>query len=454
MENLWKTLILSRKEGGAFHLIGSFLGLFFFRYQKDCTFPILMEKTPKILSPSTRMEQLEHELHLKKLQMNSLLAITQAINNNLHEEGLYKMYNSFVTWDLGIKRLALLVNNQGKWQMVTSKGIQKKKFTKDDIPLSLSEPTKAEKNKSTFLNQFDFIIPVRHKDHPIACAYLGGIAGELDAYDKIQFITAITNFIAVGVENKRLFRAKVEQEVMNKELSLASEIQQMLLPKTLPNQTTFEIDKIYRQHSQVGGDYYDYFPLDGDRFAFCIADISGKGISAALLMANFQAILRGLIFKETSLTTLVQQLNKSIFEVTKGERFITFFIGILDLPNNTLSYINAGHIPPIMISQSKVTTLRDGCLVLGAIEQLPMIEMGYEELSRPNLIFSFTDGITDLTNDEGNYLSEEKLIDFSKEHFHLSANQFNEKLYQYVLDFKGAQSFPDDITVLTCKIKK
>ena len=413
-----------------------------------------MEKIPKILTPSTRTERLEHELHLKKLQMNSLLAITQAINNNLDEEGLYKMYHSFVTWDLGIKKLALLVNNQGKWEMVTSKGIQAENFSKDDIPLSLSEPSKADKNKSVFLSQFDFIIPVRHKEHPIACAYLGGIAGEPDTYDKIQFITAITNFIAVGVENKRLFRAKVEQKVMNKELSLASEIQQMLLPKTLPNHATFELDKIYRQHSQVGGDYYDYFPLDGDRFAFCIADISGKGISAALLMANFQAILRGLIFKETSLTTLVKQLNKSIFEVTKGERFITFFIGIVDLPNNTLSYINAGHIPPIMISQSKVVTLGNGCLVLGAIEPLPEIQMGYEELSKPNLIFSFTDGITDLTNAQGAYLSEEKLINFSKTHFHLSANHFNDKLYQYVLDFKGTQPFPDDITVLTCKIKK
>ena len=414
-----------------------------------------MEKSPKIYPAGSRIDQLEHELHLKKLQMNSLLAITQAINNNVNEQGLYAMYRSFVTWDLAIPKLAFCVTSDEKWEIVAHKNITlpQPSFDYTQLSIKFKEPSKIKKGVHPFLDQFDFAIPVRHKNQPIACAFLGGMEENESTYDKIQIITAITNFIAVALENKRLFRAKLEQELMQKEFQLATEIQEMLLPKNLPNEKEFELSKIYRQHSQVGGDYYDYFPLDENRFAFCIADVAGKGISAALLMANFQAVLRGLIFQKSTLKELVSTLNHSIFQVTKGERFITFFIGIVDLAKNQLTYVNAGHIPPILAQADQTKTLRKGCLILGATEHLPFVQIGEESVNETSLIFTFTDGVTDLTNEEGQYLTEEKLIQFSNSHFHLSSKEFNDSLFQFVQDFKGDLPFPDDFTVLTCKIK-
>ena len=413
-----------------------------------------MEKSPKIYPAGSRIDQLEHELHLKKLQMNSLLAITQAINNNVNEQGLYAMYRSFITWDLGIPRLALCVMSDNKWEIATKKNINIPDIHVDFSPLAIKfkEPAKIPKGTHPFLDQFDFAIPVRHKNQPIACAFLGGMEENESTYDKIQVITAITNFIAVALENKRLFRAKLEQELIQKEFQLATEIQEMLLPKNLPNTKTFELSKIYRQHSQVGGDYYDYFPLDDNRFAFCIADVAGKGISAALLMANFQAVLRGLIFQKSTLKELVITLNHSIFQVTKGERFITFFIGIVDFDQSTLTYVNAGHIPPIFAQAKRTKTLRKGCLILGATEELPFVQVGEETIDETSMIFTFTDGVTDLTNNKGQYLTEEKLIHFSNNHFHLTSKEFNDALFQHVEEFKGDLPFPDDFTVLTCKI--
>lgn len=414
----------------------------------------IMEKATKIPKSLSRIEQLENDLHRNKLQMNSLLAITQAINNNVTEDGLFKMYESFVTWDLGVNRLALFVYQEAEQKIVVSKGVNTE-LINDKLGVftqNFKEPTKIKKGQHPFLDQFTFAIPVRHKNQPIACAFLGGM-DEKNLYDQIQVITAVTNFLSVAIENKRLFREKIKQEVIQKEFELASEIQQMLLPRSLPTKDSFELAKIYRQHSQVGGDYYDYFHLDKNRFAFCIADVAGKGISAALLMANFQAILKGLIFRNSTLKDLIINLNEAIFKVTKGERFVTFFIGIINLQSKSLTYVNAGHIPPIMVDNDGVSTLRKGCLILGATGTLPSIEIGFEHFDTPSTIFSFTDGVTDLVNAKNEYLTENKLIAFSKEHFRLSAESFNEALYRFVLDFKGEKSFPDDFTVLTCKIK-
>jgi len=413
-----------------------------------------MEKSSKIYSEGSRIDRLEHELHLKKLQMNSLLAITQAINNNVNEQGLYAMYRSFITWDLAIPKLALCVTSNDKWEIATQKNITvPDNFDYTQLSSRFKEPSKIQKGEHPFLEQFDFAIPVRHKNQPIACAFLGGMEENESTYDKIQVITAITNFIAVALENKRLFRAKLEQELIQKEFQLATEIQEMLLPKNLPQEKNFELSKIYRQHSQVGGDYYDYFPLGDKRFAFCIADVAGKGISAALLMANFQAVLRGLIFQKSTLKELVTTLNHSIFQVTKGERFITFFIGIIDFNDNSLTYVNAGHIPPIFAQANTTKTLRKGCLILGATETLPFVQIGHETIDETSLIFSFTDGVTDLTNEKGQYLTEEKLIHFTNQHFHLPPKEFNDTLFQHVNKFKGDLPFPDDFTVLTCKVK-
>ncbi|MBK7219769.1 MAG: hypothetical protein IPH94_00070 [Saprospiraceae bacterium] len=130
------------------------------------------------------------------------------------------------------------------------------------------------------LRDFDIIIPVFHKDHPIAYSLIGGIKDKDDLFNKIQFITTITNIIAVAIENKRLFKRQLEQEKYKTELLLAQDVQSMLIPDSLPSNDRYAISKIYKPHYNVGGDYIDYIKYDEDRFAICIADISGKGVAA------------------------------------------------------------------------------------------------------------------------------------------------------------------------------
>ncbi len=273
-----------------------------------------------------------------------------------------------------------------------------------------------------------------------------------DWSDNLPYVVTVTNIVATAIENKRLFKKQLQEERLRKEMDMGTEMQLMLVPTTLPNIGLQQLDSIYKPHSSIGGDYFDYIPLDKDRFAFCIADISGKGVAAALLMANFQGYLHSMIHKTTDLKTLVEDLNEAVLRTTKGERFITFFIGIFDRSTQSLNYINAGHTPPVMIMQNEIHRLQDGCTILGIFPKLPQIQSGFIQLTTDVLILSFTDGLTDIFNENNDYFNDDIVEHFALANSNLSAKDFNISLLEQVDLFRGDTDYPDDFTVLTCKI--
>lgn len=248
------------------------------------------------------LEKLEKDLNLKELQIKSLLTITQAINDNVSAEGLFNMYRSFLSWELGITHMALFIpseENEESWQCATHINIEESVQNDTELITFLKGHKRLHTVKSDdpeILRQFDIVIPVFHKKNPIAYSLIGGIKSKDDLYNKIQFITTITNIIAVAIENKRLFKRQIIQERLKKEIELASNVQKMLIPDDLPMTDHYEISSIYKPHFNIGGDYLDFIDFDRGRFIFCIADISGKGVAAALLMANFQAMIQSLIY--------------------------------------------------------------------------------------------------------------------------------------------------------------
>ena len=400
------------------------------------------------------IETLERELNLKHLQINRLLNITQAINNNVSAEGLFNMYNSFLSWEIGVRKMALFVKEDFGWMCATSIGIPSE-LLEEEVTDRLSKCTRlnnVEGSDHPLIKEFDVVIPVRHKDQPIAYVFIGGFSEDEDMYNKVQFITTITNIIAVAIENKRLFRRQLEQERLKREMELAGEMQKMLIPNTLPHKDCYELASIYKPHLGVGGDYFDFIEFENGKIVFCVGDISGKGIAAALLMANFQANFHTLINKRTSLDEFIRDLNTSVNLITQGERFITFFIAEYDINSRTLSYVNAGHNPPVLVNKDVVYPLDKGCTILGSFEELPTVEVGSLEIDGEAVVLSFTDGLTDLKDDNGDYFSEQMLYDFTAKHYRSTAKEFNAKLMEHIEVFKGDQAYPDDFTVLTCKL--
>lgn len=412
-----------------------------------------MPELTDIKRTMSRIEKLEREVNLKQLQINSLLAITQAINENVSSEGLFSMYNSFLRWEIGIRKMALFFKESGHWDCKTSLGIDDK-LLEQDISAELSRYRSkqgVQNSEHPLIREFDLVVPVLHKDNAIAYAFIGGFQDNDDVYNKVQFVTTITNVIAVAIENKRLFKQQLRQEVLNREVELAAEIQRSLVPSRLPSGNNYELSSIYKPHFAVGGDYFDVVEFSDSSIIFCIADITGKGVAAALLMANFQAILHTLVMRCQTLEEMVQEMNASVFKITQGDRFITLFLAKYDTESRTLYYINAGHTPPLLVMNGEVERLKNGCTVLGWLPELPFLEIGGICLCDDALVFSYTDGLTDVQNAAGEPFGEDNLIRFMQDNAKTSAKELNKKLLAHIETYREREPFPDDITVLTCK---
>lgn len=271
-------------------------------------------------------------------------------------------------------------------------------------------------------------------------------------FNKVQFITTLTNIVAVAIENKRLFRKQIEQERLRREMELAGEMQHMLIPNNLPKKDCYELASIYKPQLGVGGDYFDYVELDDSKFAFCIGDISGKGMAAALLMANFQSLFHTMINKRRPLDEFIKELNAALFNITQGERFITFFVAEYDIVERTLHYVNAGHNPPFMVRDGELHLLKRGCTILGSFPELPEVQIGKIKIASEALLLTYTDGLTDIQDEQDEFMNQEKLQEFVQANYRLSASDFNKALWEYTEAFIGAQKYPDDFTILTCKL--
>ncbi len=309
--------------------------------------------------------------------------------------------------------------------------------------------------KSKTNDFFDIVIPVYHKDRPLAYVLIGDIVEHKQDVSPVvkhlPFIQTLTNIIIVAIENKRLFKENLEKIALKKELELASKMQTMLFPEELPNNSKFHFNAFYLPNQEVGGDYYDFIKLSEEEYLICIADISGKGLSAALLMSNFQANLRALCNYNSDLKELSIELNKKVIQNAKGEKFITFFCARYNTVSRELQYINLGHHPALLFQDNKMNELDKGSIGLGMLDELPQIESGRISVNNNAILFLFTDGLTENLNSNDEFFSLEKISNVFLNNIDESVEILNEKIINEVILHKENNTFGDDITILTGK---
>jgi len=401
---------------------------------------------------------LKKRIELKELELNALLEITQAINENLSEELLYKIYNFTLRANLNIKKLALFVLDD-EWTCKVNYGTETNFFKEKphDKFLKFRTITSIEDdcNCGAF-EEFNTVIPVQHKDKVLAFVFVGGkISSHTNRFEKASttFLQAISNLIIVAIENKKLARRQLRQEAFRKELEIAKDVQKFLFPETLPYGLRLKIEASYLPHHTIGGDYYDYIPINKNQFLICIADVSGKGIPAAIIMSNFQAQLRTLVRQTPNLSEIIEELNYQILENAKGENFITFFVAIYDHQLKTLVFVNAGHNPPVLIDKKgDLKLLKDGTTVLGAFHPLPFINEGFITDLDDFLYFSYTDGLVEALNEKEKEFGEERLIKFLKAHAEDDLKKIHNQLLTEVDQYRGSIQYNDDITMLSCRV--
>ncbi len=400
-------------------------------------------------------QDIKTRLDRKELELNALLEITQAINANVPESSLYKIFHFTLRSNLDIRKLALYVFDE-RWNCQANFGT-KTNFLKlqldDRFHLIRQVHKMKEFDEECEFHEFDVVIPVAHENQTLAVVFVGGVHPLDNFQDGIRFIQALSNIIIVAIENKKLARKQLEQEAFRKELEIASDVQQFLFPDKLPNTDRLKLEASYLPHDLVGGDYYDYIPINKNQFLLCVADVSGKGIPAALMMSNFQASLRTLLRQMPNLTEIVEALNYQVLENAKGEKFITFFGAIYDINLKTLVYVNAGHNPPILWTRKEgIRMLEEGSTVLGAMHPLPSLREGFITDLDDFLLFCYTDGLTETVNEESAEYGAQALIDYFEKNHHKDLKTIHQDIIVGLDGFKGKNSYRDDITMLSCRV--
>lgn len=391
---------------------------------------------------------------MRDFKLNALLEITMAINENRPTADLLELYSRVLKNDLDIQKLLLFTEEQS-WKCLLKYGIagEIRDITDEDF-------FNQSGDISTFVNEesFEIVIPVYHDEEPIAYLLVGDVEdgiGTSPAIKHMQFIQTLTNVILVAIKNKNLVEESLRQERMKRELELAAEMQSLLVPSELSKKDSIEVSAVYKPHQQVGGDYYDYLELNEDETMFCMADVSGKGISAAFLMSNFQAYLKAIFsYKEFTLKEVIVELNKRVMNSAMGEKYITLFIAIYNNKTRKLQSINCGHNPPILANlKGETKLLQKGGIGLGMFEKFPSLEEEINDIDVNSILVCYTDGLIEIENSDNEEMGMDRLTRMVLEYKDLSMPEFNQNIMNEASYFKGDMPYVDDTALMSFRFK-
>lgn len=368
-------------------------------------------------------------LRLYKDRLNILLDIAQTINQDHSVEDLLGEFEILLREELEVGKILVFTNSEGEWKNLLISGVSAKEVEEIDVERDLLQFKSIENitlAPPVPLEGFDAVIPLFHRYRAIGYVLIGDVEEEHQGISPtikhLKLIQIISNLIIVFIENKRMQETILEQEALKKEMEVASRIQTQLIPGSdeLPKHKNLSLHSFYHPHWGVGGDYYDIISLSRTSIGFCVADVSGKGIAAALLMSNFQAVIRTLFTSRINLRKLVHQLNTRVNNSANNEKFITMFIGKYNLRSRRLTYVNAGHLPPLLFDprKSHLSSLDKGCIGLGMLDVIPSVEVGKVTVPRNAKMMAFTDGLIELERDNevtSGLTSIEKIISNGKD---------------------------------------
>lgn len=266
--------------------------------------------------------------------------------------------------------------------------------------------------------------------------------------DDLKLLTLLANVAAVKIENARLFEQTLEKCRMEREMAVAAQIQRNFLPREEPRLEGYEICGGNRGCYQIGGDYYDFIPLEDGRLGVAIADVSGCGVGPSLLMASLRASLHAELGARTSVTALASRLNAFVHKSSESHTFITFFFGILDAAAGEMTYVNAGHTPPILLEAGGgVQRLESTGFCLGMFSGVDY-RSDSVRLAPGDLLCLFTDGITEGRRADREDFGEERLLALLRGNAGLEARTVMAKVFDEVRDFTGCADPSDDMTLV------
>ena len=268
--------------------------------------------------------------------------------------------------------------------------------------------------------------------------------------DDEQFIETLSINVASALENARLYEQEQKKIAMEKEMLAASEVQKNLFPSIIPEYPDYEIAAINIPARMTSGDLYDFFELDDKKLVFSLGDVSGKGLPAAILMANLQSVLKDLPHQNPSPSFCVTRSNDIINRVSSSGKFITLFLGLLDMNEHKLIYSNAGHEYPYLMRNGNTERLKTGGIPIGIMAGSTYEEQEYD-VKPGDVLLVFSDGVNDATNEKDDYFSEKRLEELVSTYREQNPKQIIDKVCNEISTFTGDTPQFDDITLMIIK---
>ncbi|MCX7876920.1 MAG: SpoIIE family protein phosphatase [Melioribacteraceae bacterium] len=409
-----------------------------------------------------KLKKINRELDSKVNQLSSLFDLSKEFSGLLKTEQIAKLLVYSLIGQLLISKYSIIISERNQLNILES-SFEKENILKilnnieiENINSVISIKTCEENLIKELLSiGIELIVPMQIKNKTKGLIVLGKRRNNTDYTNSdIEFISSLGSLAIISIENARLFNETIEKQKLEKDLETARNIQKNLLPQKIPITNNFEIAAYNKSAKMVGGDYYDIIKLSEDKILFAIADVSGKGVPASLLMANIQAFLKTICKMNLPLAEATNLLNDLVAENTSNGSFITFFWGILDDKTKTLTYVNAGHNPPLLVRNNEIIKLKKGGMILGVVQTIVPYLSETLQLNNDDLIILFTDGITEAMNKNWEEFGDERLDKLTLENSTLSANQFLELLKVKIDEFTSGAEQSDDITTLIIKVKK
>ena len=427
----------------------------------------LLNLSAAAIEKAVMIEQLRdvnRSLDRKYQELNTLFDLSKEFNVILDADKVIRLLTFSLLGQVGVNRYAFCLDDDGRMQLVASKLDRELgspeilrqlcKLHGADLVENLARQKKfaavaAELTRIGIVA----VVPMQLQNQVKGAVLLGEkLRGGEYAKADLEFLYSMANLAIISIENARLFRAAIEKQRMEDELAIAREIQQGLLPRTLPAIAGFEIAAVNISSKQVGGDYYDVVPIQNDQYILAIGDVSGKGTPAALLMANVQASLRAFAPMGMSLPDATCRINDLTCQNTGQDKFITFFWASLNRATREFRYVNAGHNPPFLLrSDGSIKRLDVGGIILGLMKTISPYQEESITLNSGDTIVMFTDGVSEAMNAQEEDFTEERLEALLKTVRTESPAKIIDAVRNALDQYTHGTPQSDDITMLVLK---
>ena len=251
---------------------------------------------------------------------------------------------------------------------------------------------------------------------------------------------------------REALRSRDELVALRQELGVAAQMQDSILPKVFPDDPRFDLFAWMTPAKEVGGDFYDFFQVDDGGFAVVVADVSGKGVPAALFMMVSRTLVKGSALGERAPVRCITEVNQLLYEQNKESMFVTLFYAVLNPSSGLLEYVNGGHNPPCLVKPSgEVTWLPgDSGIVLGVIDEFPYQQHSIE-LEEGDVVFFYTDGVTEAMDEAGNQFGDDTLLDILRKAAHMDPEEMTRHVVDAVHEHAGEAPQSDDLTCLALR---